>query len=190
MPAIFKLKLSMYFILHLECDYCDKNDKCYHYVTFFDIVLYYVFIFRGNNPCNKEKALYSMYSAFSFDRQLPILPERLHSSTFGVWGLNYCVRYGNRWDPSAIITGSYLENTFCTLKTSQKISFTCLFSASSFLSQVFDLLVSVRSIPHGTSTPDLSTLSSSRGLISFRWRNFILRLVSRLDAFSVYPFRT
>ena len=50
-----------------------------------------------------------MYDAF-LDQRLPILPERLHSSTFGVWGLNYCVRHGNRWDPSAIITGfSFLK---------------------------------------------------------------------------------
>ena len=56
-----------------------------------------------------------------------------------------------------------------------------------FLSQVFDLLVSVRSIPHGTSTPDLSTLSSSRGLISLKLEKlhlkagFTLRCFQRLS---------
>ena len=33
----------------------------------------------------------------SSNRQRPILPDRFQSSTFGVQGLNYCVRHGNRW---------------------------------------------------------------------------------------------
>ena len=41
-----------------------------------------------------------------FNRQLPILPGRLQPSTFGVYVLNYCVRYGYRWVHIAIITGS------------------------------------------------------------------------------------
>ena len=40
------------------------------------------------------------------NRQLPILPGRLQPSTFGVYVLNYCVRYGYRWVHIAIITGS------------------------------------------------------------------------------------
>ena len=44
-------------------------------------------------------------SAFLLNQQLPILPGRFQPSTFGVCGLNYCVRYGNRWDPTAIVTG-------------------------------------------------------------------------------------
>ncbi len=40
----------------------------------------------------------------SFERrQLPTLP-RSSRSTIGVRELNFCVRYGNRWDLSAIIT--------------------------------------------------------------------------------------
>ena len=39
------------------------------------------------------------------NRQLPILPARLQASTFGVYVLNYCVRNGNRWSHTAIITG-------------------------------------------------------------------------------------
>ena len=38
------------------------------------------------------------------NQRLPILPGRLHPSTFGVCGLNCCVRHGNRWTPAAITT--------------------------------------------------------------------------------------
>ena len=39
-------------------------------------------------------------------RQRPILPGRVQPSTFGTEGLNFCVRYGNRWDPFVIATGN------------------------------------------------------------------------------------
>ena len=51
--------------------------------------------------------------------------------------------------------------------------------------QADDRLVAASSIRYRTSTPALSTSSSSRGL-----GYLILRGASRLDAFSVYPFRT
>ena len=38
-------------------------------------------------------------------RQRPILPGRVQPSTFGTGELNYCVRNGNRWDLSVIVTG-------------------------------------------------------------------------------------
>ena len=38
------------------------------------------------------------------NQRLPILPGRFHPSTFGVCGLNCCVRHGNRWIPAAIAT--------------------------------------------------------------------------------------
>ena len=53
------------------------------------------------------------------------------------------------------------------------------------IGQADDRLVAVSSIRYRTSTPALSTSSSSRGL-----GYLILRGASRLDAFSVYPFRT
>ena len=53
--------------------------------------------------------------------------------------------------------------------------------------QAFDLLVSVSCIHYCTSTSDLSTSSSSRGLIDLCQGYLILRGASRLDAFSVYP---
>ena len=58
------------------------------------------------------------------NRQLPILPGRFHPSTFGLWMLNYCVRYGNRWNHSGIITGymrvfsqNYTEEEMIWLRT-------------------------------------------------------------------------
>ena len=41
---------------------------------------------------------------FSLNQRLPILPGRFQPSTFGVYGLNCCVRHGNRWIPVAIVT--------------------------------------------------------------------------------------
>ena len=38
-------------------------------------------------------------------RQRPTLPGRLQPSTIGTEGLNFCVRYGNRWNPFVITTG-------------------------------------------------------------------------------------
>ena len=40
------------------------------------------------------------------NRQQSILPGRFQPSTFDAWELNCCVRDGNRWDLSAIVTGS------------------------------------------------------------------------------------
>ena len=39
-------------------------------------------------------------------RRRPTLPGRVQPSTIGAEGLNFCVRYGNRWDPFAIVTGN------------------------------------------------------------------------------------
>ena len=39
-------------------------------------------------------------------RRRPTLPGRYQPSTIGTEGLNFCVRYGNRWDPFVIATGN------------------------------------------------------------------------------------
>ena len=49
-------------------------------------------------------------------RQRPTLPGRLQPSTIGAERLNFCVRYGNRWIPFAIVTGNYI-GFLRTLKT-------------------------------------------------------------------------
>ena len=56
--------------------------------------------------------------------------------------------------------------------------------------QALTRLVTVSSMCCHTSTSALSTSSSSRGLTSLRMGYLILRGASRLDAFSVHPFRT
>ena len=48
-------------------------------------------------------------------RRRPILPDRFQSSTFGAKRLNFCVRYGYRWDPLAIVTGISLRHVSCPL---------------------------------------------------------------------------
>ena len=39
-------------------------------------------------------------------RRRPTLPGRCQPSTISAERLNFCVRYGNRWDPLAITTGN------------------------------------------------------------------------------------
>ena len=62
-------------------------------------------------------------------RQRPTLPGRLQPSTIGAERLNFCVRYGNRWIPFAIVTGNrigffaYPENRTSRLLTSRITSF-------------------------------------------------------------------
>ena len=45
-------------------------------------------------------------------RQLPTLPSRSQLSTISVWRLNFCVRYGYRWCPPAIVTGNFPGGAF------------------------------------------------------------------------------
>ena len=54
-----------------------------------------------------KKKTHPFGQVFSFHgiRQRPTLPGRLQPSTIGAERLNFCVRYGNRWIPFAIVTG-------------------------------------------------------------------------------------
>ena len=54
--------------------------------------------FRSSAPCGS--------------RQLPTLPSRSQLSTISVWRLNFCVRYGYRWCPPAIVTGNFPQGSF------------------------------------------------------------------------------
>ena len=77
-----------------------------------------------------------------------------------------------------------------TFKTAYTLHLSFHFCEHNHSGQALDRLVTVSSMPYGTSTPALSTSSSSRGLTSLRMGYLILRGASRLDAFSVYPFPT
>ena len=46
------------------------------------------------------------------NQRLPILPGGLPPSTFGVCGLNCCVRHGNRWIPAAIATEFMFQDSY------------------------------------------------------------------------------
>ena len=132
-------------------------------------------------------------------RQLPTLPSRSQLSTISVWRLNFCVRYGYRWCPPAIVTGNFpsgrspslivrfaslsslslrvlsawLAPLPRTFKTAQvRVDQQTSHSSSSSLDQALDRLVSASSTPHSASTADLSTSSSLRGLTCFmQWQS-------------------
>ena len=141
----------------------------------------------------KHPHIYAGASLLLFNQRLPILPGCFHPSTFGVCELNCCVRHGNRWILTAIVTEFYVEG--CSLKTIQKKSTESLclpvlvrfFVKCSFLSQDLDLLVPVCSMRRRTSTPGLSTSSSLRDLTHLRDEKshlkagFTLRCFQRLS---------
>ena len=52
-------------------------------------------------------------------RRRPTLPGGCPPSTISVLRLNFCVRYGNRWIPQAIVTGNFIQMCLHTLKTAQ-----------------------------------------------------------------------
>ena len=120
-------------------------------------------------------------------RQLPTLPSRSQLSTISVWRLNFCVRYGYRWCPPAIVTGNFLAPAPSKLHRSELTSklhtLEALFRSSQrfhsplprFLSlpdQALDRLVSPSSTRYRASTDDLSTSSSLRGLTCFKqWQS-------------------
>ena len=53
----------------------------------------------------KKAAAFKRQFLFGIRRR-PTLPDRYQSSTIGTEGLNFCVRYGNRWNPFVIATGN------------------------------------------------------------------------------------
>ena len=55
----------------------------------------------------QQKSTGKFQCFFYKNQRLPILPGGLPPSTFGVCGLNCCVRHGNRWIPAAIATELY-----------------------------------------------------------------------------------
>ena len=101
-------------------------------------------------------------------------PTKRIRSTIGAGGLNFCVRYGYRCDPSAIITRIffYSVSEFPLLKFPQNSTmYNFYLQLVPFLfhsGQALDLLVSVSSMDHSTYTPDLSNRSSFCSLTSFR----------------------
>ena len=131
-------------------------------------------------------------------RRRPTLPGRFQPSTISVLRLNFCVRDGNRWIPQAIVTGK--ERRSCLLLSRSRALPAPAFAPSkphrfglaaharprrlcspadtSQISsdQALDRLVSSSSIRCRTSTDDLSTSSSLRGLTCFTSGNLLLQV--------------
>ena len=63
--------------------------------------------FPTNHEQRTTKKHWNFPVLFYKNQRLPILPGGLPPSTFGVCGLNCCVRHGNRWIPAAIATELY-----------------------------------------------------------------------------------
>ncbi len=136
---------------------------------------------------NKIKSLANQARLFKIElRQRPTLPEGPPSSTIGAEGLNFCVRYGHRCFPFAIVTGIFPIFLFSKVLHAPSKPHNA------------ELL---RSSPRPISIRQLSALLHLHpGPIylvffegpysAYRMGNLILRGASRLDAFSVYPFRT
>ena len=70
------------------------------------------FLDRHNRGRNKKNRAVRKLTAQKDEKwRCPILPVSDPTSTFGVRKLNFCVRYGNRWNLSAIITTMVIYQT-------------------------------------------------------------------------------
>ena len=69
-------------------------------------------LLRGEYESTKPQKKEAIRLPLRGNRQRPILPGRVQPSTFGTGELNYCVRYGNRWDLSVITTGRGVFDPF------------------------------------------------------------------------------
>ena len=116
-------------------------------------------------------------------RQRPTLPGRVQPSTIGAEGLNFCVRYGNRWDPFAIITGN------CELFSTNSLRYLqqCYATISCLICQYFSLKVldkphSYHCLPRTLTTAQLFDLNflafSPISLPDFACNQALDRLVS------------
>ena len=121
-------------------------------------------------------------------------PTTRCGSTMTAGGLNYCVRYGNRWFPSAFTTRKIIGLMSLDILSKD--------TAPSKLHNVWMLASSnCRSSPRTISTSQLKALLPLHSwpiyLIIYEGSyqinsvgDLILRMASRLDAFSAYPSRT
>ena len=136
-------------------------------------------MYKTKKPCNLTTTRLVMLI-----RQRPTLPPTCASSTIGAEGLNCRVRNGNGCFPLATVTGKLQIKEPSATESGEATGFAGQQAAQ--LVKPNDRLVRVSSRPRSPYTSRLSTWSSTRGLQG----DLISRGASRLDAFSVYPFRT
>ena len=143
--------------------------------------------------------------AFCSSRRLPIFTRRFQRTIFGTSELNFCVRNGNRWNLTVIVTdhmtGSVSHTVYCLSSISRR---TCLqnwiitahiFSLTQRVSS--ELWSSPRSISTHLLNGSLHLHIVPINLVVFKG-SYLIKSVgylifgsaSRLDAFSVYPIRT
>ena len=108
-------------------------------------------------------------------RQRPTLPGRLQPSTIGAERLNFCVRYGNRWDPFAIVTGMPMKGLCSPL--SSWFPLRPFLTVASFLETLRTtraFLLFTRTLK--TAHPDFLHLAKNQSLFQFSlWSHLILR---------------
>ena len=127
--------------------------------------------------------------SFHVNQQLPILPGRFQPSTFGVCELNYRVRHGYGCILTAIATESLRVSVLSKLYRRK------VFRRLLPLSRACEIQVKTRPISTASLQPLRAFHSQPINLIVFKgsysllMRSLISGRASRLDAFSVYPFR-
>ena len=162
-----------------------KTGNCFSFCSTTRRQIPFLSLFPRNYfPGNKEEVSFAFTKETSSlkNRRRPTLPGRFQPSTLGAWGLNCRVRDGNGWNPPAITTGYRGCNPHnCIEEIRLNSRFEVKASTDSYPSAP-----SVAGLPHRADQP-----RHLQGvLLSCEMRDLILGLVSRLDAFSVSPFRT
>ena len=154
--------------------------------------------------CNKKRPKISL-RAFRSSRRLPIFTSRFQLTILGTSELNYCVRNGNRWDLTVIVTdhmtGSVYHTVYCLSSVFRR---TCLQNWI-ITANIFSLTLWVSSelwsSPRSISTRLLNgslhlhivpiNLVVCKGSYLIKSVGYLIfGSASRLDAFSVYPIRT
>ena len=97
--------------------------------------------------------------------------------------LNFCVRHGNRCVHFAIVTKLFFQNWIIFNRKYSLLFF--------FIHRLSPRPISISQLEHVTVLPSLTYQPHHLyGVLPIKVGNLISRLVSRLDAFSVYPFHT
>ena len=156
---------------------------------------------------NKPDRMYIYIRSVLVFRRRLIFPGAGAPSIVSAKELNFCVRYGYRWDLFAITTGNCqglqpqnFTLRFARLKNAPSCTIPVhtflLYSSASHLTslvlrdQALDRLVLASSHVTVFTPPTYLPCSLHGVLLPFGMAYLFLRSVSRLDAFSVYPIRT